>query len=353
MQPSSPLSRLLRRRVDPVLEAVMRSVSRRDVRGPLRTWLAPHRSRAMRRTIEAYAPRLAPLTEAVRARDPEAIARYDALVGEAVDQMRHSRVGEREDGGPRAARDVLLGAIDERLYRDRPELMDDPSFPEDERTASLDVLDRFNRCTGIYETVRVSIEPLVARAERAGRRPVRVHDVASGHGGLALYLAETMGDRIAMEASDIRSEYLDLGRAQAAERGLAVDFSIEDALAPDGLARRGVDVITCTQALHHFPPGMIARMMGETARAARVGACFVDGERSWTSYGLLLLTGVLYGRSYTFLHDATVSIRRMFYEEELALVAALAPPLPEGVRIETGTAPPSHVFVRITQEAAR
>ncbi|UQA61585.1 class I SAM-dependent methyltransferase [Polyangium aurulentum] len=351
MQHSSPLSRLLRRRVDPVLEAVMRSVSRRDVRGPLRTWLAPHRSEAMRRALDVYAPRLAPLAGAVQQREPEAIARYDALVGEALDSMRKSRPGEREDGGQRAARDVVLGAIDERLYRDRPELMDDPSFPEDERIESLDLLDRFNRCTGIYETVRESIEPLVAIAERAGRRPVRVHDVASGHGGLALYLAETMGDRVAIEASDIRSEYLDLGRAQAAERGLRVDFSVEDALALDGLARRGVDVITCTQALHHFPPGMIARMMGEAARAAKVGACFVDGERSWLSYGLLALTGVLYGRSYTFLHDATVSIRRMFYEEELALLAALAPAMPEGARIETGIAPPSHVFVRIEGRA--
>jgi 2-polyprenyl-3-methyl-5-hydroxy-6-metoxy-1,4-benzoquinol methylase len=344
------LSELLRRRVDPALEAVMRTVSRRDVRGPLRAMFAPHRGRAMQRALARHAPEIAPLAAAVVRREEEAVRKYDAIIAEAVAAMRAERPGSH-GGDVRARIEGVLGVIEGSLYRDEPELMDDPSFPEDERTASLDVLDRFNRCTGIYETVANTIEPLLEAAEREGRTPV-VHDVAAGHGGLALYLAERLGRRVVLEASDVRDEYLALGRARAAERGLAVSFHVEDALALSGLAERGVDVVLCTQALHHFPPGMIARMMGEAARAARIGVCFVDGERSWSSLGLVALVGALYGRTYAFFHDATTSIRRMFYEEELALLAALAPGLPR-VRIETATAPPSHVYVRMVRERER
>ena len=346
MPRASILSEVLRRRFDPAFEALMRRMSRYDVRGPLRAALAPHRSRAMRRTIERFEPEVTPLEGAVLRGEASAIERFDTLVAEAVAAMRAERPDEPD--GDRL--EALLHAVDAPLYRDRPELMDDPSCPEDERTHALDVLDRFNHCTGLYDTVMAAIDPLVeAAAKGEEKRPI-VHDVAAGHGGLALYLAERYGDRVAIEASDLREEYLALGRAQAAERGLSVAFSVEDALALGGLEARGVDVITCTQALHHFPPGMIARMMSEAARRARVGACFVDGERSYTTLGLVALVGALYGRTYTFYYDAVTSIRRMFYEEELALVAALAPGMP-AVRVETGIAKPSHVYVRILREA--
>ncbi|MDI3287120.1 class I SAM-dependent methyltransferase [Polyangium sp. 15x6] len=347
MPRASMLSEVLRRRLDPALEAVMRKLSRHDVRGPLRAALALHRNKAMQRTIERFAPAIAPLEDAVLQGDGAAIDHFDALVAEAVTAMRAERPMDL-DGDGRSRLTELLHTVDARLYRDRPELMDDPSFPEDERTHALDVLDRFNHCTGIYETVMAAIDPLVEAASADGKRPI-VHDVAAGHGGLSLYLAERFGDRVAIEASDLREEYLALGRAQAAERGLSVRFSVEDALALGGLEERGVDVITCTQAIHHFPPGMIARMMSEAARRARVGACFFDGERSFTTLGLVALVGALYGRTYTFYYDAVTSIRRMFYEEELALVAALAPGMPKA-RVETGIAPPSHVYVRITRE---
>jgi len=331
---------LLRRRFDPALEAVMRSVSRRDIRGPLHDALAPARRSALQKAAERYAPEVAKLEAPVARRDPEAVRQYETIVEEAVASMRADR----------SATGVLrlFESFDARLYRDKPELMDDPNFPEAERTASLDRLDRFNRCTGLYETVALAIEPLLVAAERAHRKPV-VHDIAAGHGGLALYLAERFGDRVFVEASDLRDEYLELGRTRAKERGLSVSFHVEDALDLSALGERGVDVVLCTQALHHFPPGMIARLLSEAARAAKVGVVFIDGERSWFTLGLMALTGALYGRTYTFFHDSTTSIRRMYYEEELALIARLSPCLPEA-SIETKAVPPSHVFVRVTRQ---
>jgi 2-polyprenyl-3-methyl-5-hydroxy-6-metoxy-1,4-benzoquinol methylase len=310
----------------------------------MRAWLAPHRRRAMHRALERYAPEAMKLADAVVAHDPAAIARYDALLAEAVTTMRE----DAARGGAGAPLEALLLRLERSLYRDRPELMDDAAFPEDLRTDILERLDRFNASTGIYDTVLGVLDPLITAAERRGRAPVRVHDVAAGHGGFALHAAERLGARVAAEASDIRAEYLSLGRTQATARGVSVAFSVQDALALADLGASGVEVITCTQALHHFPPGMIARMLGEAARAARTGICFVDGERSWTVWALLAVMGTVYGRSWAFFHDSVVSARRMLYEEELSLIAALAPGLPKG-RLETGSATPAHIWVRFAR----
>jgi len=42
----------------------------------------------------------------------------------------------------------------------------------------------------------------------------------------------------------------------------------------------------------------------------------------------------------------------MFYEEELALFAALAPGLPPGARVETGAMLPAHAWLRVTRADA-
>ena len=92
---------------------------------------------------------------------------------------------------------------------------------------------------------------------------------------------------------------------------------------------------------------MVARMFGEAARAAEVGVCLIDAQRSWLMYGLIGLSTALYGRSYVLFHDGLTSLRRMFYEEELRLFADLAPGLPKGALIETGSMQPNHAFVRL------
>jgi SAM-dependent methyltransferase len=323
--------------------AVRVGLSRHD---PVRWRLAPHRREAMHQVLAAYQTRAAELGPDVAAGRTNAIERYDALVAQALDEMRAMR--PPKTGGLDTT--ALLDAIDRPLLRNVPEVMDDPSFPQDVRAEALDVLDRLNEAAGSYQAFLGLLMPLVEAGERAGRRPVRVHDVAAGHGGFAIYLGRLLGERVALEASDVAAEYLALGEARAAALGIPVGFRVVDALAPKAL--RGADVVTCTQSLHHFTPGMVARLIGEAAREARVGALLVDGERSWLTWGVLTPVAALYGRTYAFVHDAAVSVRRMFYEEELGLLAGLAPMVPGTARVETGTASPAHTFVRIANTIA-
>jgi hypothetical protein len=336
----------MRERFDPAFARLAKRVARYDLRrlDPMLTAFAPRRREAMRRVRASMEARAAAIEEAVVARDPEAASRFDALAAEAVDQMR-----AMDPGGAGPARPIL-SAIERRLYRDAPEWLDDPSFPEDQRTEALDRLDTVNRALGSYDTFVELLMPLIEAAERAGRSPVRVHDLASGHAGFAVLLKQMLGDRVAVEASDIKPEYLEIGRARAEALGVKVDFFTEDALAMDGIRARGVDIVVCTQALHHFPPGMVARIIGEASRAAHVGACFIDGERSWLLLGAFIPAATLISRSRTLVHDGIVSLRRMYYREELDLLGALAPGVPEDVRVEVGSSPPAHIYLRLTRD---
>ena len=348
MNRSGTVERVLRTRLDPWLErfmhlAVRVGLSRHD---PIRWKLAPHRREAMRRTLEAHRATAEALSSEVVDGNAVAIETYDDSVAQALEEMRAVRPasqGKLDTG-------KLFAAIEKPLHRDVPEVMDDPAFPEDARADALDVLDRLNEAAGSYQQFVHLLLPLITAAEHAGRRPVRIHDVAAGHGGFAIHLRQALGDRVQLTASDIVPEYLALGEARARELGVDVEFRVLDALEPRAL--RGADIVTCTQSLHHFTPGMVARLIGEAAREAKVGALLIDGERSWLTWGVLTPIAALYGRTYAFVHDAAVSIRRMYYQEELALLAALAPQVPKAARVETGTASPAHTFVRIAHTIA-
>jgi hypothetical protein len=346
MPASDLVSRFLRRRVDPSLERFVRFAMSFELRDPIRWALASHRRDAMRRSAAEFVLRAQALAGAVVARNPGAIESYDTLVAAAIDHMRSLRPADT------SRLTAFYDALDQRLYRNDPELLDDPAFPAAARSKGLDGLHRLNELLGSYEAFLLALMPLVELAEQRGRRPVRIHDLAAGHAGFAVFLEQRLGSRVVMEASDIKDEYLDLGRARARELGAEVSFFCEDALAIDGPHARGVDILICTQSVHHFPPGMVARMIGEAARAATTGVLVADAERSWMFYGLVAVVSAIHGRSWVLMHDGMVSLRRMFYEEELGLLAALAPDLPAGAHIETGAFLPAHAFVRITRPAA-
>src|SRR5689334_21313822 len=102
---AGPIARLLRERVDPVLERVMAQFVRLDLRDPIRWGLADHRRGAMRRAAAEFAPRAAALSDAVVRREPAAVARYDALIAEAIERMRSDRQA------------TLIDAIERPLFR--------------------------------------------------------------------------------------------------------------------------------------------------------------------------------------------------------------------------------------------
>jgi SAM-dependent methyltransferase len=329
-------------RFDGAVERLIRFTLGLKLRDPIRVTLADHRRRTAEHVAATFGPAARTLAAAVLARDPAAIADLDALVDVAVAEMRAAR----------PATHPLVGRIEHALYRQAPELLDDPSFPVDARAAALDKLHRLNVALGSYDGFLEALLPLVEIAEAAGRSPVRIHDLAAGHAGFAIFLKQRLGARVEVEASDLKAEYLEIGRRRAAAAGVEIELFVADALALDDLRERGVDVICCTQSVHHFTPGMVTRMLGEAVAAARTGVCLIDGERSWLMFVLIGLATALHGRSWVLFHDGLVSLRRMFYEEELGLFGALAPAVAATARLETGVLWPAHAYLRATRKSA-
>jgi ubiquinone/menaquinone biosynthesis C-methylase UbiE len=324
---------------DRVMALVGRGLTGWRLPSPTVGLLGEARARAAARVRARH--REAALALAARADggDRSAAAAYGALADRALREMRREvrsiarRIGPLERMA--AALHTRFGDTDEREY------LDDPTLERARRVRILACLDAVNTTLGIYEAFLRAMRPILSE-----ERPTRILDLAAGHGGFAIEAARVARKRglpLEITASDLRPEYLALGREVAEREGLGVRFAVQDALDLSNLARGEYDVILCTQTLHHFSPASVARMFREAARAAGRGVVFIDGCRS-VLHGVAVPTlgGLRYGDA-GFAHDARVSFRRFFVPEELRLLTTLGP---EGDAVEAKWMRPMHCLVR-------
>ncbi|HJL16311.1 MAG TPA: methyltransferase domain-containing protein [Sandaracinaceae bacterium LLY-WYZ-13_1] len=325
--------------VDRLVARAAERLTALGLRSPSVGLLAEARARAAEEVRDRYRARAAALAARMDAGDPSAAERYGALVEAALAAMRQ-RASELARGrGPIAG---LAAAVHERFGRtDETEHLDDPDLDPEVRVAVLAHLDALNTLLGSYRAFFDALAPLMR-----DDRPTRVLDVAAGHGGFALEaarLAREAGVPLEITASDLRPEYLDLGRVVAEREGLPVRFAVQDALDLSNLRPGANDIVLCTQSLHHFDPGMVARLFREASRHAARGVVFIDGSRSFLN-GLVVPTlGRLRYRDPAFVHDTWVSFRRFYAPEELGLIARLGP---EAADVEAGWMAPGHCLLR-------
>jgi 2-polyprenyl-3-methyl-5-hydroxy-6-metoxy-1,4-benzoquinol methylase len=353
LDPLLPFAPILDPIFDPLTIRASRALQRYWDGPPLRGRQARCRERALPVLIARHRPAAEALAPAVAAGDVEAIARFDALVASAVATLR----GEAERDAARDPVERIAHGVDRVVHAEGEEWLDDPAFDRALRVRTLERLDRMNEALGSHEAFFAAIDPLLDRLRALGVARPTIVDLASGHAGFAVALALHAGareGRVSVVATDLVDDFLAVGRARA--RALALDETMLDFRAQDAFDLRSleahvgrpVDVVLCTQSLHHFSPGAVARLFAGAVSAARHGVVFVDGERNLFALAMVTVTSALLGRgSLPFLHDSFVSMRRMYTEQELALIAELAP-FPKGrPTIERGWHPPGHVFLRV------
>ena len=222
-----------------------------------------------------------------------------------------------------------LFQIDDWLRTDRDEFMDREDFPERERQRALGHLHRLN--IGL-DTYRRSFNHLWPTLERAALRtpgPVRVLELASGHGEFVVELAgfaRTLGFDLALTGSDIQPGHVERARAHARELGLAVEFLTLDALDMREVPSDAYDVVVMMQAMHHFRPGPLARIIAEATRVASVGFIGIDMLRApWLVP--VLGVGTLVATANRYLaYDAAVSALKAYDAVELELIARASAP---------------------------
>ncbi|MEP6780731.1 MAG: methyltransferase domain-containing protein, partial [Gemmatimonadaceae bacterium] len=85
-------------------------------------------------------------------------------------------------------------------------------------------------------------------------------------------------------------------------------------------ASNSVDVITCSQVLHHLSDDKANELLLECSRVARRRVIIADLRRSWLAMGLLWAVSYPLGFHPVSRHDGVTSIRRGFTKGELANV---------------------------------
>lgn len=240
--------------------------------------------------------------------------------------------GERVDGLWRSYRDdweqESLG--DRLLYsRLREEYIDRQDLPDARRQELIGSLDRLNRGLMFYTWLERALR---LHIEDAPKDELTLLDLGSGHGMVPIRLAERSqsggrlgGKRLRVTGSDIAPAYVAAAQQNARARGVDVEFRCIDALHLAELGER-FDVITCTQTVHHFPPALVARFLDQARRTARHGVLFFDARRTWlNTVGVSVAAAAISLGDPLFVHDAVVSVRRMYSPAELELLARAAP----------------------------
>lgn len=325
--------------LDAAVSRVARWLVDRDITFPAVRMLESSRKAACDRAVERHEERCKKLGAALDSGRGEARQELARIAEDALVDMRRDMLTFAADQG--MSRRVLANMHAWWSDSQTEEYLDDPDFDPVQRVRLLSHLDALNEVLGSYRLFFDAVRPLL-RPKGA----TRILDLAAGHAGFTLEaarIAKREGLELELVASDVKSEYLEIGARQAKEEGLRVDFVLQDALDLGNIERGRYDVITCTQSLHHFPAGLVTVMLSEALRVAGRGVVFVDGCPSLlgaAAVGSLCL--FRYG-DRAFAHDAVVSFRRFFAPEELELLARL---IARGSQLEVRCISPGYTLVR-------
>ena len=145
-------------------------------------------------------------------------------------------------------------------------------------------------------------------------------DVGTGLGDIphaARRLAARRGVALTTVGVELRAS---LAAASRARIGHAVCADAMRCRFADG----GVDVVTCSQVLHHFAEDDAVRLLRELTRVARVGVVVGDLRRSWLAAGLFWLASFPLGFHPVTRHDGVLSVLRGFTADELRALARRA-----------------------------
>ncbi|WP_218934695.1 methyltransferase domain-containing protein [Rosistilla ulvae] len=202
--------------------------------------------------------------------------------------------------------------------RREPELMDQPDLDPALHHQALAGLTRVNAFSGTASSLWGPISNL---AHRSGG-PIRVLDVASGGGDVAIGLAQRSqqsGLPVAVDGCDMSDVALAYAQQRADARKLQVNFLKADVLA-DPLPA-GYDVICCSLFLHHFDPPEVIQLL--SAMRDSGAKLIVISDLLRTQFGYLMCwAGIrLLTRSRICHVDGPLSVQGAFTRSELRELA--------------------------------
>lgn len=197
------------------------------------------------------------------------------------------------------------------------ELLDDPSADTALASRALRDVARSNFWFGGAGAVIAELAPLLGAAAGGS---LSMLDVGTGAGDIP-----ERARRAATRAGvTLHTMGLELSPAlAAAARARSGDAVAGSALALP-FADRSVDVVTCSQVLHHFVGDEAATLLAEMHRVARVRVIVADLRRAWAAAAGFWVGSWVLGFHPVTRHDGVVSVLRGYRAAELAAAVLAA-----------------------------
>ena len=203
------------------------------------------------------------------------------------------------------------------------ELMDGPELDAATLAENLRDIRLLNRWLGWVAALTGEV---AAAMRRAGLRECTLFDVATGSADLPLALVawgRRHGVAIRAFAGDLSPPILAAARTEIARSapGTVALLCCDARALP--LPDRGVDLVTCSLALHHLGPGEAVAALRELGRVTRHALIVSDLARGRLAYLGARLLAIPFRNPLT-RHDAAVSVLRAYTRAELAAFARAA-----------------------------
>lgn len=193
--------------------------------------------------------------------------------------------------------------------REGAEILDGDVDPRVVERSMSDVA-RANTLFGGASALLSELEPTLRRLPSTAT----LLDIGTGLGDIPA--------RARRHARTHKVELYTIGVDLAPELAAASARKVDTAVCADALrlpfADDSVDVVTCSQVLHHFPGSRGVELLREMNRVARVRVVVSDLRRSWTAAGGLWVASFPLGFHPISRHDGVVSVLRGFTPAELA-----------------------------------
>ena len=196
------------------------------------------------------------------------------------------------------------------------ELLDDPHIAPEIVTRSMADVARSNL---IFGGARAAIQELRPAISGLHDRATML-DVGTGAGDIptrARHAAAKAGVTLWTIGIDTAEPLVRMhrGRNSVVVRGNGLSLPFRDA---------SVDIVMCSQLLHHFTADDAVILIREMDRVARTRVVISDLRRSWFAAGGIWLTSFAMGFHRVSRHDGVVSVMRGFVCSELADIVETA-----------------------------
>ena len=217
------------------------------------------------------------------------------------------------------------------------ELLDDPAVAPEIATRSMMDVERANVVFGGLRAALEEMKPALGEIPRCAT----LLDVGTGAADIpaaARAIAARRGVTLNTIGFDFSEPLLRTHRDRHTDvvRGDALRLPFRD---------KSIDIVMCSQVLHHFREPDAMLLIAEMNRVARVRVVISDIRRSWFAAGGLWVASFLLGFHSVSRHDGVVSVMRGFIPRELsALVTSATGQRPEvkrhlGFRVTTSWKP--------------